>query len=160
MALQHEMNIGINSDDRRVVAEGLARITASTYMLYLKTHGFHWNVTGMLSNNLHLMFEKQYTELWMSVDTLAERIRALGHFAPHSARELSKLTLIQDAEVIPPAKEMIRQLTEGHELISRESRKLYEATERCKDEATSNLLTERIQYHEKSAWMLRALIEE
>ncbi len=154
------INIGISADDRKAIAEGLSHFLADSYTLYLKTHNFHWNVTGPMFNTLHLMFEGQYTELATAVDLIAERIRALGHHAPGSYREYSKLTSIAEAEGVPHAKEMIKQLMEGQEAVVRTARKMLPTAEKASDEATLDLLTQRIQLHEKSAWMLRSLIEE
>ncbi len=154
------INIGISADDRKAIAEGLSHFLADSYTLYLKTHNFHWNVTGPMFNTLHLMFEGQYTELATAVDLIAERIRALGHHAPGSYREYSKLASIAEAEGVPHAKEMIKQLMEGQEAVVRTARKMFPTAEKASDEATLDLLTQRIQLHEKSAWMLRSLIEE
>ena len=155
-----KINIGISSDDRKVIVEGLNEVLASTYTLYLKTPGFHWNVTGPMFNSLHLMFEKQYNEIWLSVDEIAERIRALGHHALGSAKEIARYSKIPESEGVPHWKEMTKQLMEGHEAITRSSRALFTTAEKCGDDATADLLTNRIKYHEKTAWMLRALIEE
>ena len=160
MKQQQPINIGINEVDRKAIADGLSHFLADSYTLYLKTHNFHWNVTGPMFNTLHLMFEGQYTELSTAVDLIAERIRALGHFAPGSYREYSKLASIPEAEGIPHAKDMIKQLVEGQEAVVRTARKVFPVAERASDEATCDLLTQRIQLHEKTAWMLRSLIEE
>lgn len=155
-----KLNTGISDADRRAIAEGLSHLLADTYTLYLKTHNFHWNVTGPMFQALHLMFEKQYTELAEAVDEIAERMRALGHFAPGSYREFAKLSKIKEAEGVPGAMEMIRQLVEGHEAVVRTARDLFPTADDCCDEATADLLTQRIQLHEKSAWMLRSHLEE
>jgi starvation-inducible DNA-binding protein len=153
------INIGIKAEDRKSISEGLSHFLADSYTLYLKTHNFHWNVTGPMFNTLHLMFEGQYTELALAVDLIAERIRALGHFAPASYREFAKLTSIPEADGVPTAVQMIQQLVEGQEAVVRSARKVFEAAERASDEATCDLLTQRIQLHEKTAWMLRSLNE-
>lgn len=153
------IDIGIKEKDRKQIVEGLRRVLADTYTLYLKTHGFHWNVTGPMFRTLHLMFEEQYNELWTATDTIAERIRSLGHFAPGTYAEFSKLTEIEDAEGVPDAAEMIRQLVAGHETTVRTARKLFDLADRGGDEATADLLTQRLAVHEKTAWMLRALLQ-
>jgi len=151
-------NIGIEEKTRQDVAKGLSRLLADTYTLYLKTHGFHWNVTGPMFNNLHLMFESQYTELWNATDVIAERIRALDAFAPGSYNELGKLTSLKEATGVPNAMDMIAQLLEGNETVIRTARGLVSAAEEAQDEATLDLLTQRLQVHEKTAWMLRSLL--
>jgi starvation-inducible DNA-binding protein len=156
---QEKINIGISDSDRKSTVEGLSRLLADTYTLYLKTHNFHWNVTGPQFNSLHLMFESQYTELSQAVDLIAERIRALGHFAPGSYREFGKLSSITEAEGTPNANEMIKQLVEGNETVSRTARSLFPLVDKSNDEATADLLTQRMQYHEKTAWMLRSMLE-
>lgn len=153
------IDIGISSEDRRAIAEGLSRLLADSYTLYLKTHNFHWNVTGPMFNTLHLMFETQYNELALAVDAIAERIRSLGHYAPGTYREYAKLTSIAEAEMPVPANEMIKQLVEGQEAVVRTARSIFPAAEKASDEATCDLLTQRIQLHEKTAWMLRSLLE-
>ncbi len=154
------INIGINEEDRQAIAEGLSRLLADTYTLYLKTHNFHWNVTGPMFQTLHLMFEQQYNELWAAGDVIAERIRALGLFAPGTYREFSRLTAIEEEEGIPAAEAMIRRLVEGHETTIRTARSVYATAERAQDAPTVDLLTERMQIHEKTAWMLRSLLSE
>lgn len=154
------VNIGISESQRTEIARGLAKFLADTYTLYLKTHGFHWNVTGPMFNTLHLMFETQYNELWAAVDTIAERIRALDAFAPGSYAELGKLTSLKETMGVPNAKEMIAQLLEGHETVIREARNLSTIAEKGADEATLDLLTQRLQIHEKTAWMLRSLLRD
>lgn len=156
---QQTVNIGINEADRKEIAEGLSRLLADTYTLYLKTHNFHWNVTGPMFQTLHTMFETQYTELALAVDDIAERIRALGHFAPGSYAEYAKLATVKEAQGVPTAVEMIRQLVEGQETVVRTARALIPAVDRASDEASTDLLTIRMQYHEKTAWMLRSLLE-
>jgi starvation-inducible DNA-binding protein len=154
------INIGINESDRKEIAEGLSRLLADTYTLYLKTHNFHWNVTGPMFQTLHTMFETQYTELSTAVDEVAERIRALGFPAPGSYAEYGRLTSIPEAEGTPNAEEMIKQLVEGQEAVVRTARNVFPAAERAGDEPTADLLTQRMQLHEKTAWMLRSLLEQ
>ena len=158
--METNMNIGISESQRTEIAKGLSKFMADTYTLYLKTHGFHWNVTGSMFNTLHVMFETQYNELWLSIDTIAERIRALDAFAPGSYAELSKLTSLKESSGIPSAKEMIAQLLDGHETVIREARNLSSVAEKGNDEATLDLLTQRLQIHEKTAWMLRSLLRD
>ncbi len=153
-----KINIGISDADREKIADGLSKLLANTYTLYLKTHNFHWNVTGPMFNTLHLMFEGQYVELAEAVDTLAERIRALGFFAPGSYREFAQLSSIPEAQGVPSAEEMIRQLVQDHETIVRLTREAAPTAEEANDESTADLLTQRLQIHEKTAWMLRALL--
>lgn len=152
------IDIGIDAAAREEIARGLARVLADTYTLYLKTHNFHWNVTGPLFNTLHLMFEEQYNELWAAVDQIAERIRVLGAPAPGSYKAFAELTSIPEAEGVPAAEEMIRQLVEGHEAAARTARDLFPVAEQAHDEGTADLLTQRLQAHEKTAWMLRSLL--
>jgi starvation-inducible DNA-binding protein len=152
------VNIGINDKDRKKIADGLSRLLADTYTLYLKTHNFHWNVTGPMFNTLHLMFEGQYNELALAVDSIAERIRALGFPAPGSYKEFSKLASIPEADGVPEANEMIRQLVEGQEAVVRTARGIFTLTDEVNDEPTADLLTQRMQIHEKTAWMLRAML--
>lgn len=154
------INIGIDSDQRKEIARGLGRLLADSYTLYLKTHNFHWNVTGPMFQTLHLMFEQHYTELAIAVDEIAERIRALGEYAPGSYAAFSKLSTVKESEDVPAAKEMIRQLVEAHETVIRTAREIFPAVEKASDEATADLLTGRMQIHEKTAWMLRSLLEE
>lgn len=154
-----EIDIGIKKGDRAKIAEGLSRLLADSYTLYLKTHYFHWNVTGPMFNTLHLMFETQYTELALAVDLIAERIRSLGHFAPGSYADYAKLSSIKEADGVPKAEEMIKQLVEGQEAVVRTARSLFAVVEKAGDEATADLLTQRIQLHEKTGWMLRSLLE-
>ena len=157
-ALAMPINIGINEQDRESIAKGLSRLQADTYILYLKTHNFHWNVTGPMFQTLHLMFEQQYNELWTAGDLLAERIRALGFFAPGTYKEFAKLTSIQEEDAVPSAEEMIRLLVEGHETTARTAREVFSLAEGAKDAPTADLATERLQVHEKTAWMLRSLL--
>ena len=153
------INIGIREDDRNAIAQGLSALLADTYTLYLKTHYFHWNVTGPMFQTLHLMFETQYNELALAVDSIAERIRALGVYAPGTYREFMRLSSISESDGVPKAVEMISQLVEGQEAVVRTARSLYALVEQAHDEATADLLTQRIQLHEKTAWMLRSLLE-
>ncbi|MBS2127861.1 non-specific DNA-binding protein DpsA [Burkholderia thailandensis] len=153
-----QINIGINDKDRKKIAAGLSRLLADTYTLYLKTHNFHWNVTGPMFNTLHLMFEEQYNELWLAVDLVAERIRTLGVVAPGTYREFAKLSSIPEADGVPAAEDMIRQLVEGHEAVVRTARAIFPDADAASDEPTADLLTQRLQTHEKTAWMLRSLL--
>lgn len=153
------INIGISENDRREIAEGLSRLLADTYTLYLKTHNFHWNVTGPMFQQLHKMFETQYQELAEAVDTIAERIRALGQLAPATYGEFVRLSSIRESTGSIPASEMVRQLVDGHETIVRTARSILPVVNRANDEATLDVLTERTRYHEKTAWMLRSLLE-
>jgi len=153
------INIGIDEQDRQDIAHGLSKLLADTYTLYLKTHNFHWNVTGPMFQTLHLMFETQYTELALAVDLVAERIRSLGVNAPGTYKQFAALSSIKEEDGIPQAKDMIRLLVEGQESVVRTARSLYPVVEKANDEATADLLTQRIQLHEKTAWMLRSLLE-
>ncbi len=156
-----KIDIGINDQDRAAIAQGLSHLLADTYTLYLTTHNFHWNVTGPMFNTLHGMFMLQYTELWNALDPIAERIRSLGHAAPGSYAQFTKLSSLPDAPLKPPkALEMVAILAQGHEAVARTARGLYPAVERAHDEPTADLLTQRIAVHEQAAWMLRALLEE
>jgi starvation-inducible DNA-binding protein len=150
------LDTGISEADRKEVADHLARLLADTYTLYLKTHGYHWNVTGPMFRSLHLMFEEQYMELRDAVDEVAERIRALDHPAPASYAELGKLSSVADDEGAPAAMEMVRRLVLGHEAVIRGARALVKVAEAAGDVASADLATQRIQVHEKAAWMLRA----
>lgn len=152
------MDIGMTDVQRKDIAKGLCHLLADTYTLYLKTHNFHWNVTGPMFNALHLMFEAQYNELALAVDLIAERIRALGFPAPGSYREFLKLSTIPEATGSPAAEEMIRQLVEGQESIVRTARSIFPIVDDAHDEPTADLLTQRMQVHEKTAWMLRSLL--
>lgn len=153
-----QINIGIADKDRKKIADGLSRLLADTYSLYLKTHYFHWNVTGPMFNTLHLMFEEQYNELWLAVDSVAERIRTLGVVAPGTFGEFAKLSSVPEAKGVPAAEEMIRQLVEGHEAVVRTAREIFPIADAASDEPTADLLTQRLQTHEKTAWMLRSLL--
>ena len=153
------IDIGIDAKDRKAIAQGLSHLLADSYTLYLKTHNFHWNVTGPMFNTLHLMFEQQYNELALAVDTIAERIRALGHPAPGSYRDFAKLSTIKEASGVPNAETMIKQLVEGQEAVARTARKVFPIAEKAEDEPTCDLLTQRMQIHEKTAWMLRSMLQ-
>jgi starvation-inducible DNA-binding protein len=153
-----EINIGIEENDRRAIAGGLSKLLADSYTLYLKTHNYHWNVTGPQFNTLHQMFETQYTELALAVDEVAERIRALGEPAPGSYQAFSKLTSIVEEDGVPCAEEMVRQLVKGQEAVVRTAREAFKAAEAANDEPTADLLTQRMQVHEKNAWMLRSMV--
>ena len=155
-----KIDIGIAEKDRKQIAKGLSHLLADTYTLYLKTHNFHWNVTGPMFQTLHLMFETQYNELALAVDAIAERIRSLGVNAPGTYSEFAKLSSIAETAGVPKAEDMIKLLVEGQEAVVRTARSLYPATEKAADEATSDLLTQRIQLHEKTAWMLRSLLDK
>jgi starvation-inducible DNA-binding protein len=154
------INIGISEEHRTAIADGLSRLLADTYTLYLKTHNFHWNVTGPMFNTLHLMFEAQYTELALAVDLIAERIRSLGLPAPGTYSAYAKLSSIAETEGVPKATEMIKLLVEGQEAVVRTARSIFPIAEAANDEPTADLLTQRLQVHEKTAWMLRSLLEE
>ena len=153
-----EVNIGLSKKQRKQIADGLSHLLADTYTLYLKTHNFHWNVTGPMFNSLHLMFETQYNELALAVDLIAERIRALDMPAPGSYSQFAKLSSIKEETGVPDWKEMVKQLVEGQEAVVRTARKLFPAVDAAHDEPTADLLTQRMQVHEKNAWMLRALL--
>ncbi|WP_323815706.1 Dps family protein [Cellvibrio sp. NN19] len=153
------IDIGISKSHREEIAKGLSHLLADTYTLYLKTHNFHWNVTGPMFQTLHLMFETQYTELALAVDDIAERIRSLGFPAPGTYKQYAELSSIKEEEGIPKAQDMIKLLVEGQEAVVRTARSLYATAEAAEDEATADLLTQRIQLHEKTAWMLRSLLE-
>jgi starvation-inducible DNA-binding protein len=154
------IDIGITADGRARIAGGLSRLLADSYTLYLKTHNYHWNVTGPLFNTLHQMFEQQYTELATAVDEIAERIRALGHPAPGSYRAFAALTAIEEEEGTPSAEDMIRRLVVGQETAVRTARELFPLAQAAHDEPTADLLTQRMQLHEKNAWMLRSMLGE
>ena len=156
-----KMDIGIGAQDRAAIAQGLSRLLADTFTLYLTTHNFHWNVTGPMFNSLHAMFMQQYTELWNAVDPIAERIRALGHPAPGSYAEFVRLSSLPDVEARPhKATEMIRLLAEGHEAVARTARGLFALVNQADDQPSADLLTQRLSVHEQSAWMLRSLLED
>jgi len=152
------IDIGISAEEREKIAEGLARLLADTYTLYLKTHNYHWNVTGPLFNTLHSMFETQYKELATAVDEIAERIRALGHFAPGSYKAFGKLASVKEEEGVPAAEDMIRELVIGQETVARTAREVFPIADAANDQPTADLLTQRMQVHEKNAWMLRSML--
>ncbi|MDQ2694631.1 MAG: DNA starvation/stationary phase protection protein [Pseudomonadota bacterium] len=156
--MSESINIGIDEEQRREIGEGLSRLLADTYTLYLKTHNFHWNVTGPLFNSLHLMFEQQYTELALAVDAIAERIRALGFPAPGSYAQFGKLTAIREETGTPSAEDMLRQLVADQETVVRTARSVFPIVDKANDEPTADLLTQRMQIHEKTAWMLRSML--
>ena len=153
------IDIGISEKDRRRIADGLSRLLADNYSLYLKTLNFHWNVTGPMFQTLHVMFMEQYNELWIALDQIAERIRALGFPAPGTNSEFARLTSIAETPGVPDAREMVRLLVQGHEAVARTARKTFPAVEKANDQPTMDLLTQRLQVHEKTAWMLRSLLE-
>jgi starvation-inducible DNA-binding protein len=155
-----KMDIGIQESDRQEIADGLSRLLADSYTLYLKTHNFHWNVTGPMFQTLHLLFEQQYTELALAVDLIAERIRALGFPAPGTYSDYARLSSIPETTGVPKAKEMIRLLVEGQEAVTRTARSIFPVVDKVNDEPSADLLTQRMQIHEKNAWMLRSLLEE
>lgn len=153
------IDIGIPEAQRQAIAEGLGRLLADSYVLYGKTHGFHWNVTGPMFNTLHLMFMDQYTELWTSLDVIAERIRALGFPAPFGGARFAALASISETEGVPAALEMVQELVKGHEAVARTARSVFATADGANDQPTADLLTQRLQIHEKTAWMLRSLLE-
>ena len=154
------INIGISAGEREKIAQGLAALLADSYTLYLMTHNFHWNVTGPMFNTLHLMFMGQYTEQWNALDVIAERIRALGHPAPGTYKEFVKIASIKEVEGVPKATEMIRHLVAAQEATARTARDLFPVVNAANDQPTADLLTQRLEVHEKTAWMLRSLLEE
>ena len=157
-----KIDIGIDDKKRKKIAEGLSHFLADSYTLYLKTHNFHWNVTGPMFNSLHVMFEGQYTEQWTALDDIAERIRALGHNAPGSYAEFVKLSSIKEETGltnVPEWREMVSQLVSGNEAVCRTARKVLKTADEAGDDPTVDLLTQRLQTHEKYAWMLRSLLE-
>jgi len=155
------IHIGISDADRSAIAQGLSRVLADTYTLYLTTHNFHWNVTGPMFNTLHAMFMAQYTELWNAVDPIAERIRSLGHTAPGSYAQFGNLSSLPDAPSAPPkALEMVRILVNGHEAVARTARSVFSTADAANDQPTADILTQRLAVHEQTAWMLRSLLEE
>ena len=155
-----KLDIGISAKDRAAIARGLSGLLADSYTLYLMTHNFHWNVTGPMFNTLHLMFMGQYTEQWTALDIIAERIRALGHPAPGTYKEFVKLASIKEVEGVPKATEMIRHLVAAQEATARTARQLFPVVEAAKDQPTADVLTQRLDVHEKTAWMLRSLLED
>ena len=153
------IDTGISTKDRASIAKGLSRLLADTYLVYLKTHSFHWNVEGPMFQTLHVMFMEQYTEAWNAIDAIAERIRALGHYAPGTYREYAKLTRVKETDGVPKAAKMLRLLIEGQETIVRTAREVIPLADRADDQPTLDLLTQRMQIHEKNAWMLRSLLK-
>lgn len=158
-ARTQKIDIGISKDHRKSIAEGLCRLLADEYTLYLKTHNFHWNVTGPMFNTLHLMFEQHYTEAATAVDTVAERIRSLGFPAPGTYRQYAELSSIREEPGVPHWQEMVQQLVVGHEACVRTARSVFPQADAAHDEPTADLLTQRMDLHEKTAWMLRSLLE-
>jgi starvation-inducible DNA-binding protein len=155
-----EINTGITAEQRGAIVQGLSRLLADTYVLYLKTHSFHWNVEGPMFQTLHQMFMVQYTETWNAIDLIAERIRSLGEYAPGTYREYARLTRIKETEGVPRAEEMIRLLIEGQEAVVRTAREVLSVADEANDQPTLDLLTQRMQVHEKTAWMLRSLLKK
>jgi starvation-inducible DNA-binding protein len=153
------VNIGIDDEHREQIAGSLSKVLADSYTLYLKTHNFHWNVTGPMFQTLHLMFEAHYNELALAVDAVAERIRALGFPAPGTYRQFAALSSIKEEDSVPKAQEMIKLLVEGHEAVARTARSAFTIADGANDQPTCDLLTQRLQIHEKTAWMLRSLLE-
>jgi starvation-inducible DNA-binding protein len=154
------MDTGINTENRAKIVESLSTVLADAYMLYLKTHNFHWNVTGPMFSSLHVMFEEQYTEQWNALDEIAERIRALGHFAPATYKRYAELSNISEEPEVLSAKEMIRQLVDGNEILTRTLRAGVKVADELDDYPTADLLTTRMEVHEKNAWMLRSFLEQ
>ena len=152
------VNIGITADDRAKVASELSKVLADSYTLYMMTHNFHWNVTGPMFNTLHTMFMDQYTELWQALDLIAERIRALGHFAPGTYAEFAKLSSIAEPTSIPNSDEMVTMLLGANEAVARTARAAFECADAVNDQPTADILTQRLDVHEKTAWMLRSLL--
>lgn len=157
---QARMNTGISDKDRAKIAEGLSRLLADTYTVYLKTHNFHWNVEGPMFQTLHILFMEQYTEAWNAIDVIAERIRSLGYYAPGTYKQYQKLASIRETDGIPKALRMIELLIEGQEAIVRTARSVLPLADKASDEPTVDLLTQRMQVHEKNAWMLRSLLQK
>ncbi len=152
------IDIGIAKKDREAIAKGLSRLLGDSYTLYLKTHGFHWNITGTMFNTLHLMFETQYNEQWLALDLIAERIRSLDVMAPGSGSQFAKLSSIKEETGVPEWREMVGQLVDGHETVARTARELFQMADKASDQPTADLATQRMQAHEKTAWMLRSLL--
>ena len=155
-----KIDIGISEADRAKIAEGLSGLLADSYTLYLMTHNFHWNVKGPMFNTLHLMFMTQYTEQWGALDLIAERIRALGYPAPGTYKEFVKLASIKEIDGVPPALDMVSHLVAAQEATARTARRLFPLLEKANDQPTADLITQRLDLHEKTAWMLRSLLEE
>jgi starvation-inducible DNA-binding protein len=154
------IDTGISAKDRAAIAGGLSRLLADTYLLYLKTHNFHWNVEGPMFQTLHQMFMEQYTEAWNAIDPIAERIRALGHYAPGSYKQYIKLASVKETDGVPKAEQMVRQLIEGQETVTRTARSVLPLADGANDQPTLDLLTQRLDTHEKNAWMLRSLLKK
>jgi len=154
------MDTGISAKDRAAIAQGLSRLLADTYVLYLKTHNFHWNVEGPMFQTLHVMFMGQYTEMWNAIDPVAERIRALGHYAPGSYKQYVKLASVKETEGVPKAEKMIAELIAGQEAVARTARSILPLADTANDQPTLDLLTQRLDIHEKNAWMLRSLLKK
>ena len=154
------MDTGITAKDRAAIADGLSRLLADTYVLYLKTHSFHWNVEGPMFQTLHLMFMGQYTEAWNAIDPIAERIRSLGHYAPGSYKQYVKLATAKETEGVPKAAKMIAELIAGQEAVARTARSVLPLADAANDQPTLDLLTQRLDIHEKNAWMLRSLLKK
>lgn len=152
------IDIGIDKANRKAVAEGLSKLLADSYTLYLMTHNFHWNVTGPQFNALHNMFMEQYTEMWTALDEIAERIRSLDFAAPGTYKAFSKLSSIKEVEGVPSAEEMVQLLTKGHEAVAKTARSIFPLAEEADDEVSADLLTQRLTVHEKTAWMLRSIL--
>jgi len=155
-----QINIGIPEAERSAISESLKKLLADTYTLYQKTHSYHWNVTGPMFQTLHLLFMTQYTELWNAIDPIAERIRSLGYYAPVGGWEFAKYSSISEDKTVPKAQEMIKNLVEGNEAVILTAREAYAPSEKGNDQATLDLLTQRLDIHEKTAWMLRSLLAE
>ncbi len=151
-----DINIGIKADSRKASAEAVKQLLADTYTLYLKTHGYHWNVEGPHFQQLHIQFMEQYTEMWQAVDELAERIRALGYKAPSSYAQMSKLSTIKEEAGDPDWHDMVRNLAKGHEQVAKTAREVLRIAEESDDDATADVVAPRVTLHEKTAWMLRA----
>lgn len=159
MAKPVKIDIGISTEDREQIADGLSHLLADSYTLYLQSHNFHWNVTGPMFQTLHVLFMEHYTELWNALDLIAERIRSLGLPAPGTYKEFNKLASIKEVDGVPSATEMIRILVSGQEAVAKTARKVFLDAEKANDQPTCDLLTQRLQVHEKNAWMLRSLLE-
>jgi starvation-inducible DNA-binding protein len=154
------IDTGISAKDRAAIAGGLSRLLADTYLLYLKTHNFHWNVEGPMFQTLHTMFMDQYTESWNAIDPIAERIRALGHYAPGTYRQYVKLATVKETDGVPKAEQMVRDLISGQETVARTARSVLPLADKANDQPTLDLLTQRLDIHEKNAWMLRSLLKK
>jgi len=154
------MDTGISTNDRAAIAKGLSRLLADTYVVYLKTHNFHWNVEGPMFQTLHQMFMEQYTEAWNAIDLVAERIRSLGHYAPGTYREYLDLARVKETPGVPKAVQMVKLLIDGQESVVKTAREVLPLAEKADDQPTLDLLTQRMQVHEKNAWMLRSLLKK